>query len=49
MKLLKCISGVLVLIAIALTLSGGSAKQEIVRDAYIYGYPLVTFDMVRRQ
>ena len=37
------------LIVIALTLSGCSAKQEIVRDAYIYGYPLVTFDMARRQ
>jgi hypothetical protein len=39
----------MVFIAIALTLSGCSAKHEIVRDAYIYGYPLVTFDMVRRQ
>ncbi len=36
-------------LAVALTLSGCSAKHEIVRDAYIYGYPLVTFDMVRRQ
>jgi hypothetical protein len=39
----------MVFIAVALSLSGCSAKHEIVRDAYIYGYPLVTFDMVRRQ
>jgi hypothetical protein len=24
-------------------------RQKIVRDAYIYGYPLVTMDMTRRQ
>jgi len=49
MKLLNCISGALVLMAIAVSLSGCSAKHVIVRDAYVYGYPLVTFDMVRRQ
>lgn len=27
----------------------GSETAEIARDAYIYGYPLVTFDMVRKQ
>lgn len=38
--------------AIAAVLFSGCAKDdrgEIVRDAYIYGYPLVTMDMTRRQ
>jgi hypothetical protein len=26
-----------------------SAPAKIAREAYIYGYPLVTFDMVRKQ
>ena len=34
---------------IAITLFPGCSKQRIVREAYIYGYPLVTMDMTRRQ
>jgi len=33
----------------AMALFGCSAKHEIVKDAYTYGYPLVTMDMTRRQ
>jgi hypothetical protein len=39
----------LALIAIAIIVFTGNPKQKIVREAYIYGYPLVTMDMVRRQ
>src|ERR1022692_4004372 len=38
--------------AIAAALLSGCSKDDrgqIVRDAYIYGYPLVTMDMTRRQ
>lgn len=38
-----------VLIFSATALFGCSVKHEIVRDAYTYGYPLVTMDMTRRQ
>jgi hypothetical protein len=37
------------LAAICLCLFTGCAKDEIVQEAYIYGYPLVTMDMTRRQ
>lgn len=36
-------------IAIVIAIFTGNPKHEIVREAYIYGYPLVTMDMVRRQ
>ena len=45
------ISG-LAVCAVAIALFSGCAKDDrdqIVRDAYIYGYPLVTMDMTRRQ
>lgn len=35
--------------ATATTLFTGCAKDKVVRDAYIYGYPLVTMDMTRKQ
>ncbi len=38
-----------IVIAIAIVLFTGNPKQKIVREAYIYGYPLVTMDMTRRQ
>jgi hypothetical protein len=37
------------LIAIAIALFAGNPKHKIVLDAYLYGYPLVTMDMTRRQ
>ena len=40
---------VLALVAIAIAYFTGSPKQKIVREAYIYGYPLVTMDLTRRQ
>lgn len=47
--LLIMLIGVVAFIAIAILVLKGNPKQEIVRDAYIYGYPLVTMDMVRKQ
>jgi hypothetical protein len=47
--LLKLLIAVLALIAVAVLFLSGSPKQKIVREAYIYGYPLVTMDMTRRQ
>lgn len=35
--------------AIFASLLGGCSQQTYVRDAYTYGYPLVTMDMTRRQ
>ena len=40
---------VLALVAIAIALFTGNPKQKIVREAYVYGYPLVTMDLTRRQ
>ena len=43
----------LILVAAIITagvvIFGGDPKQKIVREAYIYGYPLVTMDLTRRQ
>lgn len=39
----------ILLIIIIVVFFRTSPKQEIVRDAYIYAYPLVTMDMVRMQ
>lgn len=36
-------------IGIAIIVLKGNPKQDIVREAYNYGYPLVTMDMVRMQ
>jgi hypothetical protein len=47
--LLKLFVAVLALIAIAVIFFSCNPKQKIVREAYIYGYPLVTMDMTRRQ
>jgi len=49
MKWIKYIAAAVVLIAIVIAFFAASPKQNIVRDAYIYGYPLVTMDMTRRQ
>jgi hypothetical protein len=48
-KLLKVLIAVLALISIAVIFFTANPKQKIVREAYIYGYPLVTMDMTRRQ
>ena len=47
--LIGLLIGIVVFIAIAVLVLKGNPKHEIVRDAYIYGYPLVTMDMVRKQ
>jgi hypothetical protein len=49
MKWIKRIAVALAVIAIAMALLAGNPKQKIVREAYLYGYPLVTMDMTRRQ
>ena len=48
-KLLILLVAVLALVAIAAVYFRSDPKQQIVREAYIYGYPLVTMDMTRRQ
>ncbi len=40
--LLKLLVAILVLVAIVIAFFADSPKQQIVREAYIYGYPLVT-------
>jgi hypothetical protein len=47
--IVKLLIGVAALIAIGVVYFGGNPKQKIVREAYIYGYPLVTMDLTRRQ
>ncbi len=47
--LLRVLVAGLALIAIAVLVFKANPKHEIVRDAYIYGYPLVTFDLARQQ
>ena len=48
-KLLTLLVAVLALVAIAIIFFRSDPKQQIAREAYIYGYPLVTMDMTRRQ
>jgi hypothetical protein len=48
-KLLVILVAIVALVAIAVIFFSGSPKQKIVREAYTYGYPLVTMDMTRRQ
>ena len=43
------LSAIVALLIIALLVFKGNPKHEIVMDAYTYGYPLVTMDMVRKQ
>ena len=49
MKKALVIAGIvaLLLIGLAVVYFAADPKQEIVREAYIYGYPLVTMDMAR--
>jgi hypothetical protein len=47
--LLKFLVAAVALVAIALIYFRSDPSQQIVRQAYIYGYPLVTMDMTRRQ
>lgn len=47
--LLVILVTLLLIIVLAVIFLKKSPNQEIVRDAYIYGYPLVTMDMVRMQ
>jgi hypothetical protein len=49
MKWIKYLAAAAALVAIAIAFFAKSPKQEIVREAYLYGYPLVTMDMTRRQ
>ncbi len=51
MKKALVIAGIvaLLLIGLAVVYFAADPKQQIVREAYIYGYPLVTMDMTRRQ
>ena len=53
MKMKKTIGKIIVatmaVIAIVVQVFSANPKHEIVREAYIYGYPLVTMDMTRRQ
>ena len=48
-KLLIPLVAVLALVAIAAVYFRSDPRQQIAREAYIYGYPLVTMDMTRRQ
>ena len=48
-KALKLLVAALVVVAIAFLFFKGDPKQQITREAYIYGYPLVTMDLTRRQ
>ena len=46
---MKIFSGIALGALIAAGLFSGCTKQNIVDEAYIYGYPLVTMDLTRRQ
>ena len=48
-KLLIIIGLIILLVLLFLVFLKKNPKHEIIRDAYIYGYPLVTMDMVRIQ
>lgn len=45
----KLLGAGVVLTAIAAISFMRDPRQEIVRDAYIHGYPLVTMDLTRKQ
>lgn len=45
----KLFIGLLVFIALVVLMYRANPKHKIVQEAYIYGYPLVTMDMVRMQ
>ena len=47
-KLLILLIAALALIAIATIFFKANPKQQIAREAYTYGYPLVTMDLTRR-
>ena len=41
--------GIIAIIILFIILYKSNPKHEIIKEAYIYGYPLVTMDMTRRQ
>ena len=45
----KLIVGLLILVTVIVLFFKEDPKQQIMREAFIYGYPLVTMDMTRRQ
>ena len=47
--LLLSVAVVVALVALAVVFFRIDSRQQIVREAYTYGYPLVTMDMTRRQ
>ena len=48
-KLLIALAVILALVAITVIYFRSDPRQQIAREAYTYGYPLVTMDMTRRQ
>ncbi len=48
-KLLIALVAILALVAIAVVYFRSDPRQQIAREAYTYGYPLVTMDLTRRQ
>ncbi len=47
--LLIILVAILGIVGLVVVVFKANPKHEIVREAYIYGYPLVTMDMTRRQ
>ena len=45
----KLLIGLAILIILLTLFFKEDPKQQIIRETYIYGYPLVTMDMTRRQ
>ncbi len=48
-KSLAITTVLIIVVALLILVFKSNPKHDIIREAYIYGYPLVTMDMVRRQ